>query len=95
VEQVNGLLEIRAWTVLQHVAWEGPGLIVAGTGPTVDIVQQHAEASCCASLTVAFLESTLPPVTYIPRHGTNELLDQSMPGAEIEDKAGELTGKHS
>jgi GMP synthase (glutamine-hydrolysing) len=29
VEQVNGLLEIRAWTVLQHVAWEGPGLIVA------------------------------------------------------------------
>ena len=29
MEQVNGLLEIRAWTVLQHVAWEGPGLIVA------------------------------------------------------------------
>lgn len=29
MEQVNGLPEIRAWTVLQHVAWEGPGLIVA------------------------------------------------------------------
>jgi hypothetical protein len=32
-------------------------------------------------------------VTYIPRNGTNELLDQSVVGAEIEDKANERGGK--